>query len=150
MSQSLSKLYVHIIFHVKNEQVFIRPEDEKELYAYIGGIIKNNASESIKIGGVQNHVHILAEMSKNISLSKFLEEIKRNSSRWIKTKGVHYKNFAWQGGYSGYSVSQSKVEVVKKYIERQKEHHKRLSFKEEYIKFLREYGVNYNENYLWE
>jgi REP element-mobilizing transposase RayT len=143
-------LYVHIIFHIKHEQVFIRPEEEKELYAYIGGIIKQNASESIKIGGVQNHVHILAEMSKNISLSKFLEEMKRNSSRWVKTKDVHYKNFAWQGGYSGYSVSQSKVEIVKKYIEHQKEHHKKLTFKEEYLKFLREYGVNFNENYLWE
>jgi REP element-mobilizing transposase RayT len=150
MSQSLSKLYVHVIFHVKDENVFIRQEDEEELFAYIGGIIKNTASHPIKIGGVFNHVHILADMSKNIALSKFLEEIKRNSSRWIKTKNRHYQNFAWQGGYSGYSVSQSKVEIVKKYIERQKEHHTKLSFREEYLKFLREYGVDFNENYLWE
>ncbi|MCL2290694.1 MAG: transposase [Bacteroidetes bacterium] len=88
-------------------------------------------------------------MSKNISLSKFLEEIKKNSSRWIKTKGVHYKNFAWQGGYSGYSVSQSKVEVVKNYIERQKEHHKKLLFREEYLKFLCEYRIDFDEKYLW-
>ena len=119
MSQSLSKLYIHTIFHVKDEQVFIRQEDEEELYAYMGGIINNTSSHPIKIGGVSNHIHILADMSKNISLSKFLEEIKRNSSRWIKTKNVHYKNFAWQGGYSGYSVSESKVKVVKKYIENQ-------------------------------
>jgi REP element-mobilizing transposase RayT len=102
MSHSLSKLYVHLIFHVKDEQKFIRPEDEKELYAYMGGIIKQTSSEPIKIGGVENHVHVLVNMSKNISLSKFLEEIKKNSSRWIKTKGVHYKDFAWQCGYSGY------------------------------------------------
>jgi REP element-mobilizing transposase RayT len=149
MSHSLSKLYVHLIFHVKDERVFIRLEDEKELYAYMGGIIKQTSSAPIKIGGTANHVHILANMSKNISLSKFLEEIKKNSSRWIKTKNVHYKNFAWQGGYAGYSVSQSKVEIVKKYIERQKEHHKKLSFREEYLKFLREYGIDFDENYLW-
>jgi len=150
MTQSLSKLYIHTIFHVKNKRIFIRPEEEKELYAYIGGIIKQNSSDSIKIGGTENHIHILANMSKNISLSKFLEEIKKNSSRWIKTKDIHYKDFAWQGGYSGYSVSQSKVEVVKKYIERQKEHHKKLSFRDEYLKFLREYGVDFDEKYLWE
>ena len=149
MSHSLSKLYVHLIFHVKDEQVFIRPEDEKELYAYMGGIIKQTSSDPIKIGGVGNHVHILANMSKNISLSKFLEEIKKNSSRWIKTKNAYYKNFAWQVGYAGYSVSQSKVEVVKRYIERQKEHHKKISFREEYLKFLREYSVGFDEKYLW-
>ncbi|MCL2289822.1 MAG: IS200/IS605 family transposase [Bacteroidetes bacterium] len=150
MSQSLAKLYVHLIFHVKNEHVFIRPEDEKELYAYMGGIIKKNESESIKIGGVQNHVHILAEMSKNISLSKFLEEIKRNSSRWIKTKDAHYKNFAWQGGYSGYSVSQSKVGIVSNYIEHQKEHHRKITFQEEYLQFLKKYRIDYDEKYLWQ
>jgi REP element-mobilizing transposase RayT len=149
MSQSLSKLYVHTIFHVKNEQIFIRQEDEKELYAYMGGLIKQTFSDPIKIGGTHNHVHILANMSKNISLAKFLEEIKKNSSRWIKTKDVHYRNFAWQGGYAGYSVSQSKVEVVTKYIENQKEHHKKLTFQEEYLKFLNEYGIGYDENYLW-
>jgi len=149
MSQSLSKLYVHAIFHVKNEQIFIRQEDEKELYAYMGGLIKQTFSDPIKIGGTHNHIHVLANMSKNISLAKFLEEIKKNSSRWIKTKDVHYRNFAWQGGYAGYSVSQSKVEVVTKYIENQREHHKKLTFQEEYLKFLKEYGIGYDENYLW-
>jgi REP element-mobilizing transposase RayT len=80
MSQSLSKLYIHTIFHVKDEQVLIRQEDEQELYAYIGGIINHTSSHPINIGGISNHIHILADMSKNISLSKFLEEIKRNSS----------------------------------------------------------------------
>jgi len=149
MSQSLSKLYVHLIFHVKNERVLICQKDEEELYAYLGGIIKQHFSEPIRIGGADNHIHILANMSKNISLANFIEEIKKNSSRWIKTKDIYYKNFAWQGGYAGYSVSQSKIEVVKKYIERQKEHHKKTTFKDEYIKFLNEYGINYDENYLW-
>jgi REP element-mobilizing transposase RayT len=149
MSQSLSQLYVHIVFHVKNNDVLIRPEDEKELYAYIGGIIKVNESFPIKINGTENHVHILSTMSKNISLAKFVEEIKRNSSRWIKTKSEYYTNFAWQSGYAGYSVSQSKLEAVEKYINNQKEHHKTETFQDEYMKFLREYGVQFDEQYLW-
>ena len=117
MAQSLSKLYVHIVFHVKNKDVLIRAEDEKELYAYIGGIIKANESFPIRINGTENHLHILTTMSKNLPLAKLVEEIKRNSSRWIKSKGDRYHLFAWQGGYAGYTVSQSKIPVVEKYIE---------------------------------
>lgn len=90
MSQSLSQMYVHIIFHTKYNQPLIRSEAEKELYAYIGGIIKENGSVPIKINGTEDHIHILATMSKNIALAKFVEEIKRNSSRWIITKGLEY------------------------------------------------------------
>jgi len=149
MAQSLSKLYVHIVFHVKNNDVLIRTEDEKELYAYIGGIIKANESFPIQINGTENHLHILTTMSKNISLAKFVEEIKRNSSRWIKSKGEHYRFFTWQGGYAGFSVSQSKMSVVEKYIENQKYHHKKETFKEEYFKFLREYNIEFDEKYIW-
>ncbi|MDR0692138.1 MAG: transposase [Prevotellaceae bacterium] len=149
MSQSLSKLYVHIIFHVKKEEELIRPEDEKELYAYIGGIIKHLSSFPVKINGMGNHIHVLSTLSKNISLADFVEEIKKNSSRWIKTKGAHYRNFAWQSGYAGYSVSQSKVATVEKYIERQKEHHRAVSFREEYLRFLNKNDVAFNEAYLW-
>jgi len=82
-------------------------------------------------------------------MAKFVEEIKRNSSRWIKGKGMHYQFFAWQGGYAGYSVSQSKVAIVEKYIEKQKEHHKKETFQDEYMKFLQEYNINFDEKYLW-
>ncbi len=149
MSQSLSKMYVHIIFHTKYNQPLIRPEIEDELFAYIGGIIKENSSVPIKINGTENHIHILTTMSKNIALAKFVEEIKRNSSRWIKTKGEAYYQFAWQGGYAGYSVSQSVVERVEKYIENQKEHHKVQTFQQEYVQFLKEYKVDFDENHLW-
>jgi hypothetical protein len=88
-------------------------------------------------------------MSKNISLANLLEEIKGNSSRWIKTRSTYYQNFSWQGGYAGYSVSQSKVEVVDRYVANQKDHHKHQTFKEEYIQFLKENGIEYNEEYLW-
>ena len=149
MSQSLSKLYTHIVFHTKYNLALIKADIENELYAYLGGILKQNKSVPIVINGVEDHVHILCIMSKNIALADLLEELKRNSSRWIKTKGVDYKYFAWQGGYGGFSVSQSKVEVVKRYIQNQKTHHKTETFKEEYLRFLKEYDIEYNNDYLW-
>jgi REP element-mobilizing transposase RayT len=149
MSQSLSKIYVHVVFHTKYNKPFILPTIEKELYAYIAGIIKSTGSQLIKINGTQDHVHILVVMSKNIALSKFLEEIKRNSSRWIKTKGQEFSDFVWQGGYAAFSVSPTNINVVVQYIENQKDHHKKVSFKEEYVELLKLHGIEYNEDYLW-
>jgi len=150
MSQSLSQLYVHITFHVKNNKIRIRSQDDLELYAYMGALLKDNQSNPIIINGVEDHVHILCMMSKNIALAKLVEEIKRHSSRWIKTKDSSYKDFSWQGGYGGFSVSPSLLERTRKYISNQKEHHKKVTFKEEYLMFLKEYNIEYNENYLWE
>ena len=118
MGQSLSKIYIHLIFHVKNNSVNIEKEVRGDLYRYIGSIIKDNESIPILINGTADHVHILFVMSKNVSLAGIAEEIKRHSSRWIKTQGQH-KNFAWQGGYAGFSVSQSIHEKTKHYIEKQ-------------------------------
>jgi REP element-mobilizing transposase RayT len=115
MAQSLSQLYVHIIFHVKNGGIPIRENEEQELYKYIGGLIKKSNSIPLVINGMSDHIHILCTMSKNIALSKLAEEIKKNSSRWIKTKNDYYRDFTWQGGYAGFSVSQSKLDVVAKY-----------------------------------
>ena len=149
MSQSLSKLYIHAIFHVKNNHCLIQPENGKELYAYIGGLLGLSKSIPIAINGTENQVDVLCIMSKNIALAKLMEEIKGNSSRWIKTLGSHYRDFEWQGGYAGYSVSQSKVPIVQKYIENQKEHHASQTAKDEYIQFLAENGVDYNLDFLW-
>ena len=150
MSQSLSRIYIHMIFHVKNNQIKIRPKEEQELYAYMGAIIKDNASIPIIINGVPDHIHILCIMSKNIALSKLFEEVKKHSSRWIKTKHAHYKNFKWQGGYGAFSVSPSDAEAKKIYIYNQKEHHKKTGFKEEYLGLLEAHGIDYDERYLWE
>jgi Transposase and inactivated derivatives len=149
MAQSLSKLFVHIIYHTKTTSVIIRKEDRNDLYAYIGAIIKDKNSIPILINGVEDHVHILCVMSKNITLAKLVEEIKGNSSRWIKTLNPYYKNFAWQGGYGGFSVSPSLHDKTKKYIANQEEHHKKITFQEEYIMFLKEYNIEYNEQYLY-
>lgn len=149
MAQSLSKLFVHIIFHVKNNSIKIRKENRAELYAYMGAVIKDNGSIPIIINGVEDHVHVLCVMSKNIALAKLVEEIKRHSSRWIKTKGINYSKFAWQACYAGFSVSSSLHEKTKMYIKNQEAHHQKLSFKDEYLLFLKEYGIEYKEEYIW-
>jgi REP element-mobilizing transposase RayT len=150
MSQSLAQIYIHIVFSTKYRKPLIQTEIEEELYAYIGGIIKNLKGNSIKINSVSNHIHILTTLPKTVTLSKYLEEIKRSSSKWIKTKGTDYKNFSWQRGYGAFSVSSYKVNVVKNYIAKQKEHHKSQDFKEEFIEFLDEYKVEYDDRYLWD
>lgn len=149
MSQSLSKMFIHLIFHIKTTSVTIREKEEKELYSYIGSILKDNECIPILINGTKNHLHILCVMSKNLTLAKMTEEVKRHSSRWIKTKDDYYKNFSWQGGYGGFSVSPSLHDKTKHYIQNQKEHHKKMTFQEEYLLFLNEYGIEYNDTYLW-
>lgn len=149
MAQSLSKLYVHIIFHTKSTSVTIRKQDAAELYAYIGSLIKSSDSIPILINGVEDHLHILCIMSKNIALAKLIENIKSHSSRWIKSKSDYYRHFAWQGGYGGFSVSPSIHDKTKRYIQNQEEHHKKMTFKEEYLLFLKEYGIDFDEAFLW-
>ncbi len=104
MAQSLSKLFVHIIFHIKNYNCQIRKLEKDELFAYMASIIKDNESIPILINGVEDHVHILCIMSKNISLARIVEEIKLHSSRWIKTKDRYYAQFAWQGGTEDFQL----------------------------------------------
>jgi REP element-mobilizing transposase RayT len=149
MAQSLSRLYVHLIFHIKNTSVKIRKTEKQRVYAYMGTVIKSNGSLPIVINGTDDHVHVLCVMSKNIALSKLAEEIKRHSSRWIKTIDDYYQRFAWQGGYAGFSVSPSIHAKTRQYIEDQEGHHRKMTFKEEYLLFLKEYGIEYNEKYLW-
>ncbi len=149
MAQSLSKLFVHIVFHTKHNKKFIISDIKNEVYAYMGAIIKDNDSIPIIINGVEDHVHILCVMSKNIALSKLVELVKKNSSRWIKTKGNYYRNFGWQNGYAAFSVSPSEHDEVKNYIVGQETHHKKVTFKEEYIELLKQHGIEYKEDYLW-
>jgi putative transposase len=148
MSQSFVQFYAHIVFHTKNNMRLIRPEIEVELYSYLGGILKNYKSNPIQIGGTSDHIHILCTLPKTMAPADLVEEIKKSSSKWIKSKGPHYHNFYWQDGYGGFSISSSGVEAVKKYILNQKEHHKKLSYIDEYKKLLDEYGIPYEEKYL--
>jgi len=150
MPQSLSKVYVHITFSTKNKLNLIKNETEESLFEYIGGICRGLECNPVRIGGDKNHVHVLCLLSRKISQMKLLEEVKKQSSKWIKTKGPDYSSFYWQDGYGIFSINPTQVEVVKKYIDNQKEHHKKVSFKEEFLAFLKKYDVDYDERYLWD
>jgi REP-associated tyrosine transposase len=148
MSQSFVKFYVHIVFHTKNNRNHIHDDVQDELYSYFGGILKNLKSIPISIGGTSDHVHILCTLPKTMSPADLAEEVKKSSSKWIKTKGSRYASFYWQNGYGGFSVSSFHTEVLKNYIANQKQHHQKTSFMEEYKKLLDENGVDYDEKYL--
>lgn len=149
MSQTLVSLMAHVVFSTKNREPFITPEIEPELFSYVGGILKNHESRLMDAGGTADHVHLLVSQSKNISLSALMKDIKKDSSSWIKTKGREFRNFHWQDGYGAFSVGKSEIPELKKYIASQKEHHRKRTFKDELIEFLEEYGVAYDERYLW-
>lgn len=150
MPQSLVKNYMHITFSTKNRQPLIDNSINEELYSYLGGICKNLECNPIIVGGHQNHIHILCLLSRKIALMKLVEKLKAYSSKWIKTKGQQYKNFYWQNGYGGFSVNPLEVDIVRNYILNQDEHHKKLSFKDEYVAFLKKYKIKYDEQYLWD
>ena len=149
MSQSLAKVLVHLIYSTKNREPILRDDIHNELHRYSAGILKELESPAILINSVEDHVHILYSHSKNYSPSKIVEEVKKGSSKWLKTKGPAYAGFHWQSGYGAFSVSQSGVAEVVKYIEGQKEHHRRKTFQEEYREFLKRYEVPYDERYVW-
>jgi putative transposase len=150
MGQSLVKNYLHIVFSTKNREQFIYPPFEDELHNYLGGICKNLDCQPIKTGGYTDHIHILCMLSKKIALIKLIEEVKSNSSKWIKAKDESLKGFYWQDGYGAFSVNPSEVDVVSNYISNQSEHHKKITFQDEYRVFLKKYNVEYDERYVWD
>lgn len=150
MGQSLVTNYLHIVFSTKHREALIDDVIENELHNYLGGICKNLECQPLKVGGFEDHIHILCMLSKKITLVKLMEELKSHSSKWIKTKGAAYSQFYWQDGYGAFSVNPSEVDVVIEYISRQKEHHSKKTFQEEYRVFLKKYKVEYDERYVWE
>ena len=150
MGQSLVKNYIHIVFSTKHRESLIPDSIELELYNYLGGICNNLECQVVKVGGYKDHIHILCLLSKKITLVKLMEQLKSNSSKWIKTKGNEYSNFYWQDGYGAYSVNPSEIEIVVNYIANQKEHHSKKTFQKEYRAFLKKYRVEYDEKYVWD
>jgi REP element-mobilizing transposase RayT len=150
MAQTLVKNYLHIVFSTKGREPFIVPSIEKELHFYLIRLCAELECYPIKIGGYDNHVHILTNLSKKITLATFMEKIKAHSSKWIKTKGNEFKNFYWQGGYGAFSVRESDLPHLIEYLNNQHEHHKKVAFKEEYVSLLEENKIDYDERYLWD
>ncbi|MCX8525137.1 IS200/IS605 family transposase [Chryseobacterium formosus] len=150
MPQSLSKMYVHIVFSTKNREPVISREIEEELFSYLGGICKSLECNPLQVGGYRDHVHILCLLSKKVTLVKLLEDVKSSSSKWIKTKDEKFSNFYWQSGYGAFLVNPTEIEVAKNYIQNQEEHHKTKSYQDEFRVFLKKYNIDYNEDYVWD
>ena len=149
MPQSLSKILVHLVFSTKDRLPCLPPKIREALYPYMATILKNMDCPAIKIGGIADHVHVLCVLSKNLSVAKLIEEVKKPTSKWLKSKGAACGKFQWQNGYGAFSVSQSSVPRVRKYIEDQEKHHQGLTFQEEVRGFLDRYHVPYDERYVW-
>jgi REP element-mobilizing transposase RayT len=150
MPQSLSQLYVQLVFSTKHREPLLLSPVRECLHAYLATVLKNQDSPALKVGGTSDHIHALFRLSKNWSLAKVVEEIKTSSSKWLKTQGRALANFHWQSGYGGFSVGPAELEQLVDYITRQEEHHRVMSFQEEYRKFLKSYGIEYDEDYVWD
>ena len=148
MGNSFTCLRYHLVFSTKNRVPQITPDVQKRLYDYMGGILKNENGQLLAAGGTADHVHLLACIYSSVSVSDMLRKVKANSSKWIHETFPEQNQFAWQEGYGAFSVSQSNVEQVRRYVEQQEEHHHRVSFEQEFIEFLERHGISYDERYL--
>lgn len=151
MPQSLSSVYVHLVFSTKQRLPFLRDCNlREETHSYLGGISKERGCPPILVGGVEDHVHLLARQSRTISQADWVKELKRSSSLWLKGRDAKMRDFAWQTGYGAFSVSVSNVEAVRDYIARQEEHHRKATFQDEFRTMLRKHGVSWDERYVWD
>jgi len=152
VSQSLAQIYVHIVFSTKDRIPALSGEDLRdELYAYMATILRDNVdSPAIIIRGVDDHLHSLIRLSRKFPVMKVLQESKTETSKWLKRQPGIGRDFAWQGGYGAFSVSVSKLAEVKKYIQNQKQHHRRMSFQDEFRELCRRHDLELDERYAWD
>ncbi len=149
MAGTFTFLGTHFVFSTKNRIPLIFNDINDRLCSYIGGIIKELGGILIEIHAMPEHIHFYAYMPKTVSVSKFMEIVKANSSKWVRTTFPEKKDFRWQDGYGAFSVSKSSEKKVIQYIRDQKHHHRKRSFQEEFIDILNKYGIEYDEKYIW-
>jgi REP element-mobilizing transposase RayT len=151
MPQSLAQVVLHVVFSTKNRIPWLRNvESRGRLHAYMAGVFINLRCEPILINGVEDHVHLLCRFSRTLTIAQLVEESKKASSKWMKEQAAEYAQFYWQSGYGAFSVSQSEVASVRDYIARQEQHHKQLTFQEEFRALCREHQVKLDERYAWD
>ncbi|MCI0485680.1 MAG: transposase [Blastocatellia bacterium] len=150
MPQSLAKVLVHIVYSTKRRHPWLRDEEiRRQLYAYKATILRNNVdTPALIIGGFEDHIHALCLLSRKFAIKDVIEEAKTETTKWIKKQGPQYADFHWQSGYGIFSVSESNVEQVKRYIANQAEHHKKMSFQDEFRKLCKRHGVEIDERYV--
>jgi putative transposase len=150
MPQSLAKIHLHLIFSTKNREPTLRGEVRESLHRYVATVLENLGCHAVLVNSVDDHIHILFELARTVAVSAVVEDIKKSSSKWLKTQRGIDRGFAWQNGYGVFSVSISNVASVRRYIANQEAHHRKRSFQEEFRVFLDQHGVPYDERYLWD
>ena len=151
MPQSLAKIILHSVFSTKDRRPFLRDKSlRRDLHYYIGGILTNHECQSIIVGGVEDHVHVLSTLSRTLETADMIKEVKRGSSLWLKTKSPELHDFAWQNGYGIFSIGFSQIPTVRDYIAGQDEHHEKVSFQDEFRELLRRYEIEFDERYVWD
>jgi putative transposase len=150
MPQSLARLHIHLVFSTKNREPRIPDTTRDSLHRYMATVLQNLGCPPVLINSMPDHVHLLFDLSRTVHVSGVVEEVKKSSSKWIKTQGDPFAGFAWQSGYGAFAVSESNVPIVRDYIATQAEHHRRKSFQEEYRAFLEKHRVSFDERYVWD
>jgi putative transposase len=150
MPQSLSSILVHLVFSTKHREPFITKEIEGRVHGYLVEVFHAQKSPSLIVGGVEDQIHVLFSLSRVITVADLVEEVKKNSSKWIKTLGPQFSGFQWQAGYGAFSISQSGVGTAKRYIAGQRERHRSQGFKDEFRDLLRKYEIPFDERYVWD
>ena len=150
MPQSLSKVIIHIIFSTKDREPWLDRDVRPRMHAYIATICRDLNGDALRVGGVADHLHIVTTLPRTLSRAAMVETLKKTSSKWIKGLDSKYRRFYWQRGYGAFSVSPSQLNATLEYVESQEEHHRTRSYQEEYRDFLRKYGVEFDERYVWD
>jgi REP element-mobilizing transposase RayT len=150
MSQSFASVLIHLIYSTKNREPLLTEAIEPELYAYQGAVFRELGCPALTINGTADHVHALFRLSRTVTISDLVEEVKKRSSKWLKTKGAGLAAFRWQAGYGAFSIGESGVAALRGYIAGRKEHYRSRSFQDEFRAFLAKYGIEYDERYVWD
>jgi putative transposase len=150
MPQSLARVLIHLIYSTKNRERVLAESIREELHRYTAGILRELGSPALGINSVEDHIHIVFTLGRTRSISEVVEEVKTGSSKWIKTKAPEFSNFHWQAGYGAFSISQSNLDDVLKYVANQQDHHRRKTFQDEFREFLKRYQIEYDEKYVWD
>jgi len=150
MPQSLSFVLVHLIFSTKDRRPLLAETVRPALYAYLATVVRNAGCECYRVGGIEDHVHLAVRLSRTVNIAELVEQIKSSSSKWLKTQSPTLSKFSWQRGYAAFSVSPTDMDALVEYIAGQEDHHRKRSFQDELRAFLKRYGVECYERYLWD
>ena len=151
MSQSLAQIYLHIVFSTKERRPFLQDRTiREETHHYLGGTCNDLGCPILCVGGVADHVHLLCRLGRTIAVADLVQGLKRESSKWLKTKAADLADFYWQNGYGAFSISPRHVEPLRQYIAKQEEHHRMESFQDEFRRLLTKYGLEWDERYVWD